>query len=184
MDLSYVLKKFRIRIDSKNDKGSISLLIIGLFIVTISSLVVITNISSIAIAKRSLVQATEAAVQRGVHTLDLSTYYKGKGTFFSAFIPHAKEPVPIDCNKSLSEIQDELTYWQNDHGSMKRRELQGIDLVDFNCDGYTVSISTVSRANVPLVLPFTHLRNFELHASAGATNVRSSGFYLFGIRIF
>ena len=36
------------------------------------------------VAKRSLAQATEAAAQRGVHTLNKSAYYVGKGTMFTA----------------------------------------------------------------------------------------------------
>ncbi|MFM2144466.1 MAG: hypothetical protein RI899_254, partial [Actinomycetota bacterium] len=48
----------------EDEEGSISLLIIGLFVVTVATLLVITNIASIAIAQRSLVQASEAAVQR------------------------------------------------------------------------------------------------------------------------
>ena len=53
------------------EEGSISLLIIGLFIVTIFSIMVMSDLGSIAIAQRSLVQASESASQRGTHELDL-----------------------------------------------------------------------------------------------------------------
>ena len=61
----------------KSEAGSISVIVIGLFVITVASLMVMTDVSSIIVAKRSLVQATEAAAQRGVHTLDKSKYYQG-----------------------------------------------------------------------------------------------------------
>jgi hypothetical protein len=67
----------------EDEEGSISILIIGLFVVTVATLLVITNIASIAIAQRSLVQASEAAVQRGVQNLDLEAYYVGEGGMLS-----------------------------------------------------------------------------------------------------
>jgi hypothetical protein len=54
---------------------------------------------------------------------------------------------------------------------------------DFNCDGVSVGISTSAFAVLPLQVPFINLKNIELHASVGATNTRSKGLYLFGIRI-
>jgi hypothetical protein len=54
---------------------------------------------------------------------------------------------------------------------------------DFNCDGVSVGISTSAYAVLPLQVPFINLKKIELHASVGATNTRSKGLYLFGIRI-
>ena len=52
----------------RSETGSISVIVIGLFVITVASLMVMTDVSSLIVAKRSLVQATEAAAQRGVHT--------------------------------------------------------------------------------------------------------------------
>ena len=59
----------------KDEKGSISILIMGLFLLSVIILMVLTDISSVYLAKRTLTQATEAAAQRGVRNLDLSKYY-------------------------------------------------------------------------------------------------------------
>ena len=67
-----------------SERGSISVVVIGLFVITVASLMVMTDVSALVVAKRSLVQATEAAAQRGVHTLDKSEYYQGKGTVFTS----------------------------------------------------------------------------------------------------
>lgn len=168
---------------AKNEEESISLLIIGLFVLTIATLLVITNISSIAIAQRSLVQASEAAVQRGVQNLDLKTYYAGKGTMLSGLLKNNEAPIPIDCGSASSAINEELRHWNSSNGSLARREIRDIWMSEFNCDGVSIGISTSAFAVLPLQLPFINLKNIELHTSVGATNTRSKGLYLFGIRI-
>ena len=47
----------------RDESGSIAVIIIGLFVVTVAALMVMTDVSTIIIAKRSLAQATEAAAQ-------------------------------------------------------------------------------------------------------------------------
>ena len=166
-----------------DEEGSISLLIIGLFVVTVATLLVITDISSIAIAQRSLVQASEAAVQRGVQNLDLNKYYVGEGGVLSGILNNGELSIPIDCGTANSAISDELRHWNSSNGALLRREIRDIWLSEFNCDGVTVGVSTRAFAVLPLQLPFIDLKNIELHTSVGATNTRSKGFYLFGIRI-
>ena len=83
-----------------DESGSIAVIVIGLFVITVASLMVMTDVSTVIIAKRSLAQATEAAAQRGVHTLDKSNYYKGKANIFTvpkAIATNRAHPViPID----------------------------------------------------------------------------------------
>ena len=167
----------------KDEEGSISLLIIGLFVVTIATLLVITNIASIAIAQRSLVQASEAAVQRGVQNLDLDAYYVGEGGMLSGVLNNGEVPIPIECSSASSGISDELQHWISSNRALLRREIRDIWISEFNCDGVSVGISTSAFAVLPLQLPFIDLKNIELHTSVGATNTRSKGLYLFGIRI-
>lgn len=175
------------RIQSKkyanDEEGSISLLIIGLFVVTVATLLVITNIASIAIAQRSLVQASEAAVQRAVQNLDLKAYYVGEGGMLSGILNNGDVPIPIECSSANSAISDELRHWNSVNSSLLRREIRDIWVSEFNCDGVSVGISTTAFAVLPLQLPFVNLKDIELHTSVGATNTRSKGLYLFGIRI-
>jgi len=167
----------------KDEEGSISLLIIGLFVVTVATLLVITNIASIAIAQRSLVQASEAAVQRAVQSLDLKTYYVGEGGMLSGVLNYGEVPIPIECSAASSAITDELQHWNSANTALLRREIRDVWMSDFNCDGVSVGISTSAFAVLPLQIPFINLKNIELHTSVGATNTRSKGLYLFGIRI-
>ena len=167
----------------EDEGGSISLLIIGLFVVTVATLLVITNIASIAIAQRSLVQASEAAVQRAVQSLDLEAYYVGEGGMLSGVLNNGEVPIPIECNTASSAITDELQHWNSANSTLLRREIRDIWMSEFTCDGVSVGISTSAFAVLPLQLPFINLKNIELHTSVGATNTRSKGLYLFGIRI-
>ena len=172
-----------LQMHAKDEEGSISLLIIGLFVVTVATLLVITNIASIAIAQRSLVQASEAAVQRGVQSLDLKAYYVGEGGMLSGVFNNGEVAIPIECNSASSAIKDELSHWNSANSSLLRREIRDVWMSGFDCDGVSIGISTSAFAVLPLQLPFVNLKNIELHTSVGATNTRSKGFYLFGIRI-
>ena len=171
----------------RDERGSLSVVIIGLFFITVAFLMVMSDVATVLVAKRSLAQATEAAAQRGVHTLDKSAYYKGKGTMFTAPLALITQrdhtPIPIDCNRALFNVMLELSNWSNDDGSMKRQELQGIVLTDLQCDGSSIEISTYSQVKFPFTVPFSRMDSAILRATAGTTNQVQEGFYLFGIRL-
>lgn len=170
-----------------SEKGSISVVVIGLFVITVASLMVMTDVSALIVAKRSLVQATEAAAQRGVHSLDKNEYYKGKGNMFSApmaIVTNRAHPViPIDCARGGIEALLELNSWSNDESDMKSRQLKGIQLTNFSCDGASLEISTRSEMQLPFKVPFTNTATVFLTATAGTSNKVQEGFYLFGFRV-
>ena len=171
----------------RDERGSLSVVIIGLFFITVAFLMVMSDVATVLVAKRSLAQATEAAAQRGVHTLDKSAYYTGKGTMFTAplaiLTQRDHSPIPIDCNRAVFNVMLELSNWSNDDGSMKRHELQGIVLTDLQCDGSSIEISTYSQVKFPFTVPFSRMDSAILTATAGTTNQVQEGFYLFGIRL-
>jgi hypothetical protein len=149
---------------------------------------VMTDVSAMIVAKRSLVQATEAAAQRGVHTLDKSEYYQGKGNIFTVPLAVATgrnhPAIPIDCTRGGVEVLLELNSWSNDQSDMKWRQLKGIELTDFSCDGQSLQISTRSEMKLPFKLPFATTDSVFLTATAGTTNNVQEGFYLFGVRVY
>lgn len=170
-----------------DDSGSIAIIVIGLFIVTVASLMVMTDVSTVIVAKRSLAQATEAAAQRGVHTLDKAAYYQGKANIFTVPMAIATDrahpTIPIDCNRGGFEVLLELHSWSNDNTDLKWHQLKGIQLTDFQCDGQSLAIATRSEVNLPFKVPFSAIDSVFLTASAGTTNQVQEGFYLFGIRL-
>jgi hypothetical protein len=178
---------FNLKERFKSDAGSISVIVIGLFVITVASLMVMTDVASLIVAKRSLVQATEAAAQRGVHTLDKSSYYQGKANMFTVPLAMATQRahpvIPIDCTRGGVEVLLELNSWSNDQSDMKWNQLKGIELTNFDCDGSSLEISTRSEMNLPFQVPFSRTDSVFLMATAGTTNKVQEGFYLFGIRI-
>lgn len=180
-----VKKTFHKRLS--DDRGSLSVVIIGLFIITLACLMVITDVATVLVAKRSLAQATEAAAQQGVHSLDKVAYYTGKGTMFTGpltvITSRESTPIPINCRQAVVDVLLELHNWSNDDGVMKRRELQGIVLTDLECDGSTLEISTYSQVKLPFTLPFSSMDSAILTSTVGTTNQVQEGFYLFGVRL-
>ena len=178
---------FNLKERFKSEAGSISVIVIGLFVITVASLMVMTDVSSIIVAKRSLVQATEAAAQRGVQSLDKGKYYQGKGNMFTVPLAMATQRahpvIPIDCTRGGVEVVLELNSWSNDQSNMKWHQLKGIELTNFDCDGASLEISTRSEMNLPFQIPFSRTNSVFLTATAGTTNKVQEGFYLFGIRI-
>jgi len=170
-----------------DETGSIAVVVIGLFVITVASLMVMTDVSALIVAKRSLVQATEAAAQRGVHTLDKASYYQGKANMFTVPMalatrrPHPS--IPIDCNRGGVEVLLELNSWSRDQGDMKWQQLKGIQLTNYQCDGQSLAIDTRSEVNLPFRVPFTSTDSVFLTASAGTGNDVQEGFYLFGVRL-
>ncbi len=171
----------------REEDGSLSVVIIALFVITVASLMVMTDVSAIMVAKRSLAQATEAAVMRGVHTLDRDSYYTGKGSMLTtplALLNKRDHPaIPIDCQQASFDVLLELQNWSEDDTALKRHELQRISLTDFSCDGTSVSISTNAKVIFPFTLPFSSMNSALLTSSAASTNQVQEGFYLFGIRL-
>ena len=170
-----------------SERGSLSVVIIGLFFITIACLVIMSNVATVLVAKRSLAQATEAAAQRGVHSLDNSAYYTGKGTMFTAPLAmitgREHSPIPIDCNRAYLDVVLELRNWSNDDSSMKRHELQGIVLTNMECDGSSLEISTSAEVKFPFNVPFLKMDSAVLTSTVGTTNQVQEGFYLFGVRL-
>ena len=175
------------RFNWKSETGSITVVVIGLFVITVASLMVMTDIGTLIVAKRSLAQATEAAAQRGVQTLDKSTYYQGKANIFTLPIAilnkRAHRVILIDCARGSYEVLLELSSWSTDETDMKWHQLKGIQLTDFQCDGRRLDIQTRSEVILPFKVPFSSTKTVFLTALAGTSNQVQEGFYLFGIRI-
>ena len=172
---------------TEDESGSISVIVIGLFLITVASLMVMTDVSTLIVAKRSLVQATEAAAQRGVHTLDKGSYYQGKANVFTVHLVVATKRghpvIPLDCNRGGYEVLLELHSWSNADSDLKWHQLEEIQLTNYQCNGQSLVIQTRSEVRLPFKVPFSSIDSVFLTASVGTTNQVQEGFYLFGIRL-
>jgi hypothetical protein len=175
----------------RNEDGSISVLVFGLFAVVLLSGVVLTDISAIIVAKRSLVHATESAAQSAAHALDLETYYQGKHSALSLLVSDASPVIPIDCeaasiraSQTLADIAN--TANRNYGGSSKqliRRELSDVRISEFQCNGTEVLITSSAKAWLPISLSLFSYESVDLSASAGTTSVKKRVLSIFGINL-
>jgi Flp pilus assembly protein TadG len=176
----------------RDERGSISLLIMSLFISTLMVLVVLTNISSIYLAKRALTQGSEAAVQRGVRNLDLETYYQSEYNFwqFAWNLTGDGETdpgIPIDCQKGRDDAVSAMAKWVQISGSnsaaVGRENLEDIRVNEVECDGYQLIISTTADVRLPFVLPFINLEYVKISATVASIAQRKITSNYYGIDI-
>ena len=182
------LTSLRARLQSED--GSISVLVFGLFAVVLLSGAVLTDISAVIVAQRSLVQATESAAQSAAHALDLDSYYQGKHSALSFLVSDASPVIPIDCKAASNRASETLADIANtsnlNYGSSKqlvRRELSNVHISEFQCNGKEVLITASAKAWLPISLSLFSFESVELSASAGTTSVKKRVLSLFGINL-
>lgn len=152
----------RVKFLASDESGSISLLLIFLFlIVSISSLVVV-DISDAYLAKRQLAQIGETAAQIGTHQIDLNRYYT-QGLVDSGL---GYKTVPVDCNSAILFAQRYL-YSNTLRGNP-------IYMTGWNCDNEKVTLRIQSEIRPLIGLPIvvgTFGQRFLINARVIATAV-------------
>ena len=174
----------------KNEDGSISVLVFGLFAVVLLSGVVLTDISAVIVAQRSLTQATESAAQSAAHALDLDIYYQGKHSALSFLVGDASPVIPIDCKAASSRASETLADIANTSNrnyetnkELLRRELSDLHISEFQCNGTEVLITASAKALLPISLSLFSFESVDLSASAGTTSVKKRVLSIFGINL-
>ena len=159
---------------------------------TLIVLVILTNISSIYLAKRALTQASEAAVQRGVRNLDLQTYYQSDYNFwqFAWNLTGEGETdpgIPIDCQKGRDDALSAMEKWMQLSESKEtangRENLEDIKVNRVECDGYQLTISTSADVRLPFLLPFINLDYVEISTTVASIAQRRITTNYYGIDI-
>ena len=159
---------------------------------TLIVLVILTNISSIYLAKRALTQASEAAVQRGVRNLDLQRYYQSDYNFwqFAWNLTGEGETdpgIPIDCQKGRDDALSAMEKWMQLSESKEtangRENLEDIRVNRVECDGYQLTISTSADVRLPFLLPFINLDYIEISTTVASIAQRRITTNYYGIDI-
>ena len=162
-----------------NDRGSLSLLIFSLFILTLFTLLILTDISSIYLAKRSLTQITEAAAQRGASHLDTAKYYSSTYTIknlASNILNGGEEDpgIPIDCQNATRDARETLNDWTSLGSAIIRDNLKDTSILEISCDGFQISLITTAVAKIPFVLPFTGISEVRITSRVGIFDERKN----------
>lgn len=174
---------------NKNESGSLSLLIIGLFIAALSALMIVTDVAVVANAKRTLDQATEAAAMRAVQNLDQNAYYSGKHTILTSTFATIgassaiENRIPVDCNKGWQEVSDEMSTWMNSVSNMKTLQIENYEITMYDCVYDVVHLETKARVKLPFPAPFSQLNNTTIYSSSTTLTEKDKGLWLFGWRL-
>lgn len=171
-----------------DDRGSISILILGLFFLSVTTFLILTDITSVYLAKRTLVQVTEAAAQRGVKNLDLEKYYSSKYNastmVLSAIGIGEQDPgIPIDCKLGNSDARSTIGDWIKLDDSIRRNSLSKVSVDEVVCDGYQMGISTSAIARLPMELPFLGISEVRIEAKVGIFDERKVTTNYYGLTL-
>ena len=180
------LRKVSLKI--QDETGSISVLIIALFLITISLVMITTNIATVTLAKRTLTQSAESAAQRGAHFLDEDAYYRGKFNVITMaqnlFGQGPEDPgVPIDCQKAQVGIAEALSDLSKESKLLIDKGAHDLEIAEISCDGRDLRVALRVEVDLPFQLPFFNLSSVTLISSATTYNQRNNGLYLFGFRV-
>lgn len=172
----------------RDERGSLSVLIMSLFLMIVATLLILTNISSVYLAKRSLTQVTEAAAQRGVRNLDLDAYYRSKYNAtklaINIFGDSEKDPgIPIDCQKGAGDALDSIARLSSESSGLTRENLSEIKVEEIDCDGFQISLRTSATVTLPFILPFTGIRDIQVISEVGTFGERKITTNYYGINI-
>lgn len=180
---------FRLKRFHECQSGSLSILIIGLFIAALTALMVVTDISVVANAKKTLDQATEAAAMRAVQNLDEAAYYNGKHTALTSIYMlagnenYAENRVPVDCDAGWLEVNNELSTWMNTTSNMKTIQIKNFEITMYDCVYDVVHLETKAKVKLPFPLPFANLNETSIKSSITTLNEKDKGLWLFGFRL-
>ena len=169
--------------------GSLSVLIIGLFIAALTALMIVTDIAVVANAKRTLDQATEAAAMRAVQNLDEDAYYVGKHTALTSIYMlagnenYAENRIPVDCDAGWLDVNNELNTWMNTNSNMKTIQIKNFEITMYDCVYDVVHLETKAKVKLPFPMPFATLNETSVNSSITTLNEKDKGLWLFGFRL-
>jgi hypothetical protein len=171
-----------------DERGSISILTIGLFTLLLTTVLALSNISAVYLAKRTLILANEAAVQRGGKNLDQSAYYSGEYNlteFLQGVVGYGEEDpgIPIDCNKGARDAGELISHWQGRERNLTRAGISQMKMVHFQCDGFQIYLESEAVVRLPFPLPLFGIYEVEIRGSAGGMGERSETNNYYGIDI-
>jgi len=171
-----------------SSRGSISVLTFGLFGIVLLTALILTNITAVYVAKRTLSLATEAAVQQGVRNLDMRAYYTGennlsRGALTLLGLGENDPGIPIDCSAGSRDAEIVIDGWSNRDSDSHSQNLSSIEISTISCDGFQMEISTSASVVIPIPIPFINLEEIGIQSRASAIPERADSNNYMGLDI-
>lgn len=144
----------RVRTQLEDEYGSISPLIMGYFIITMTLTFLISNTASVYIARRDLINLTEGALSRAVQELDEIAYYYQVP--IPEIFPGESRAVPINCSDAGRTFSQEVALIAKSkldlYGQSFNQAISDIELKSFICDGKSLRVSLQQVHQLPFKL--------------------------------
>ena len=165
-----------------DERGSLSALIIGLFLLTMALIMVMSDISALVAARKALSQHTEFLVQQGAKSIDLEAYYQGRGGLLpylaeKTIVDQTDPGVPLDCDEVKRAVVQAAA-------KVVDSKFSQFQLVHFECDGGMTFVQTQAKAVLPYSLPFLRLDSPVMRGYAANSPERRNGLWIRGIRLW
>ena len=130
----------------KEEEGSISLLVIGLFLLVLTLSLAIVDVAANMVVKMELTHVGEAALSTAAHSLDYGRYYSSDRVFVRDSSKGPIYRVPIDCNIARTKFLKELSV----------QEVSGspVGVILWNCDQDALEAQIEVNVSPAMPIPF------------------------------
>jgi Flp pilus assembly protein TadG len=149
---------------SSDERGSLSILIITLFLLLLIFSLTIVDISDAYLAKRQLTEIGDVAITRAAHAISLTRYYSGDRTLDSNNPDGSSYRVPLDCSTAEIYFQSEI--------SVSGLRSSGISIASWSCASDQVEATIMASVPPLIALPLgIGFVTNEIHSTIGATSI-------------
>lgn len=146
----------------KDESGSISPLIMGYFVIAMSLTFMISNLASVYIARRELINLTEGALSKAAQELDEFAYYY-QLPVPEMFNVNSRE-VPINCSDAGRTFNREIALLATSrldlYDQSRAQDNDDIFLKAFDCDGKTLRVTLQQFHQLPFKLRIFGITEF------------------------
>jgi hypothetical protein len=141
-----------------DESGSITPLISIYFVIVMTAIFIVADLSSTYIARRELINNVETALARASQELDELRYYYRLPTPNSLSTGENRR-LPIDCGDAARTFNQEVQFI-NETRNEKSKSGDFLTIIGFVCDGNELRSRVSSAHALPFSLPIFSIKEF------------------------
>ena len=150
--------KGTVRNSPEHEAGSITPLISIYFVIVMTAIFIVADVSSTFIARRELINNVETALAIASHELDEMRYYY-RLPLPSSLSAGENRNLPIDCGDAARTFNKEVQLI-NESRSEKSKSGNLLTIIGFDCDGKELRSRASSAHTLPFSLPIFSSKEF------------------------
>ena len=142
----------------EHEAGSITPLISIYFVIVMTAIFIVADVSSTFIARRELINNVETALSIASHELDEMRYYY-RIPLPNSLSARENRKLPIDCGDAARTFNKEVQSI-NESRSEKSKSGNLLAIIGFDCDGRELRSRASSAHILPFSLPIFSIKEF------------------------